>query len=260
MKQQITYFLFILLAATSCNSTKKALGNSAKFKKISAKKVAKKHLENSFDKSSIEAKLKVAYKDNKNSQKLSVKLRVEKDKVIWMSVTATSLRITVARIKITPTSVSYYEKVNKTYYEGNFEGIKDILGIEVGFNQLQNLLLGQAIFDLNAEKYKAVVTTDAHLLLPVEQKALFDILFWINPNHFKLNGLEVKSIPKKQTLKVGYKEYTSIEGETFPKNIEIRARQKQKFTNIDIEYRSVIFNKQFTTPFKVPRGYKQVIF
>lgn len=260
MKKALKYLLILVVVFSSCNSTKSTVSRSLKTKSLSARKVAKKHIETSFDKTSIEAKLRVVYQDNRKRQKLTVKLRVEKDKVIWMSVTATSLRISVARIRITPTSVNYYEKVNKTYFSGSFEAIKNILGMDVSFFQLQNMLLGQAILDLNAQKYKAVVDNDAHLLLPVEQKALFDILFWINPSHFKLNQQELKNSQKGQTLKVGYKNYTSIEGEIFPKNIEIRAKQKQKFTHIDIEYRSVIFNKQFPTPFRVPRGYKQIIY
>lgn len=250
--------LILMLVFTSCKSSKTATGNTFAIKSISAKEVSKKHLQNGFDKNTVEARLKVAYQDNNNKQRLSVKLRIDKDKIIWLN--ATYIGIIVARAKITPSSVSYYEKLNKTYFKGSFELLKNMLGTDVNFTQLQNLLLGQAIFDLNAQKYKAVVDNDAHLLLPVEQKILFDILFWINPIHFKLDKQELNSTIKNQTLKVAYKKYTTIDGETFPKNIEIRAKVNESFTNIDIEYRSVIFNKVFSTPFNVPNGYKQVVF
>jgi hypothetical protein len=250
--------LILMLVITSCKSSKTAIGSSVGTKSISARKVSKMHLQNWFDKNTVEAKLKVAYQDNKNKQKLSVKLRIDKDKIIWLN--ATYYGVIVARVKITPSSVSYYEKLNRTYFMGSFELLKNMLGTDVNFTQLQNLLLGQAIFDLNAQKYKSVVDNEAHLLLPVEQKALFDILFWINPIHFKLDRQELNNSIKNQTLKVAYKRYTTIEGETFPKNIEIRAKGNNRFTNIDIEYRSVIFNKTFSTPFKVPKGYKQVVF
>lgn len=250
--------LILMLVVTSCNSSKSAIGSSVATKSISAKKISKKHLDNWFQKKTVEARLKVAYQDNSNKQKLSVKLRIDKDKIIWLN--ATYVGVIVARAKITPNSVSYYEKLNRTYFKGDFELLKNMLGTDVNFSQLQNLLLGQTIFDLNAQKYKAVVDNDAHLLLPVEQKALFDILFWINPNHYKLDKQELNSSIKNQTLKVAYKKYTTIDGETFPKNIEIRAKGDDKYTNIDVEYRSVIFNKIFPTPFKVPNGYKQIVF
>tara|TARA_R110002124_G_scaffold55615_1_gene157434 strand:+ start:2862 stop:3635 length:774 start_codon:yes stop_codon:yes gene_type:complete len=250
--------LILMLAVTSCKSSKTTVGSSVTIKSITARKVSKKHLQNEFDKNTVEAKLKVAYQDKNNNQKLSVKLRIEKDKVIWLN--ATYIGIIVARVKITPSSVSYYEKLNKTYFKGNFELLKNILGADINFIQLQNLFLGQAIFDLNAQKYKEVVDNNAHLLMPVEQKALFDILFWINPIHFKLDKQELHHSLKNQTLKVAYTRYSKIDGEIFPKNIEIRATGNDTFTNIDIEFRSVIFDKVFLTPFKVPSGYKQVVF
>jgi hypothetical protein len=59
---------------------------------------------------------------------------------------------------------------------------------------------------------------------------------------------------------VDYKKYTTIDGEVFPKRIEIRAKEREKYTNIDIEYKSVVFNKNISTPFRVPKGYKKVVF
>jgi hypothetical protein len=250
--------LILSIVLSSCKSKRVAVESTAVTKSMSARKVSNKHLENSFDKKTIDARLKVAYRDNKNKQKLSVKLRVDKDKVIWLN--ATYLGIIVARAKITPTTVSYYEKLNRTYFKGNFNALRGILGTDVNFAQLQNMLLGQAIFDLKAQKYKSYVDNQAHLLLPARQKALFDILFWINPIHYKLDKQELKNTSKSQVLKVDYKTYTTIDGEVFPKKIEIRAKEKEKFTNIDIEYKSVVFNKNISTPFRVPRGYKQVEF
>lgn len=250
--------LVAMLVFTSCKTKNVVLGKSIATKKMSARKVSKKHIATFFDKKTIDAKLKVAYRDNNSKQKLTVKLRVDKDKVIWLSAYFKGL-VLVARAKITPSSVSYYEKLNKTYFKGNFELLKNMLGTDVNFKQLQNMLLGETIFDLKAQKYTSVVDNEAHLLLPAKQKTLFDILFWINPVHYKLDMQELKNELKNQELKVGYQSYTSIDGEVFPKRIEIRAKEKGRFTNIDIDYKSVVFNRNISTPFKVPRGYKQVV-
>ena len=250
--------LVTMLVFTSCKTKKLVVGNAIATKKMSARKVSKKHIATSFDQKTIDAKLKVAYKSDKDKYNLNVKLRIDKDKVIWINVVYKRV-VLVARAKITPNSVSYYEKINKTYFKGNFNILENILGTEVSFNQLQNMLLGQAIFDLKAQKYTSVVDNEAHLLLPVQQKALFDILFWINPTHYKLDMQTLINNAKNQELKVGYKSYTNINGEVFPKRIEIRATEKGKYTNIDIDYKSVVFNKNISIPFRVPKGYKQVV-
>jgi hypothetical protein len=248
--------LILIVLITSCKSSKTIVVNSVVAKPMSVNNVTKKHVETGFDKNTLDAKLKVSFEDNYNKQNLTVKLRIDKDKIIWLN--ATYAGVLVARAKITPNSVSYYEKLNKTYFSGNFELLQNILGTEVNFTQLQNLLLGQTIFDLNDQKYSYELNNNAHLLLPEKQNVLFDVLFWINPIHFKLDKQELKG--ENQLLKVDYSNYAIIEGEVFPKNIEIRAKEKEKFTNIDIEYRSVIFNKSISTPFTIPKGYKQVVF
>lgn len=251
--------LVVMLVITSCKTKSVAVENSVDIKSLSARKVSNRHIANSFQKQTIDAKLKVSYKDNKNKQNLVVKLRVDKDKMIWLNVTYKGL-ILVARAKITPQSVSYYEKVNKTYFKGNFNVLKNFLGAEVNFTQLQNLLLGQAIFDLKAQKYNATVNNKSHLLTPKQQQALFGILFWINPTHFKLNKQELKNLDNNQQLDIDYKNYAVIDGETFPKRIEIRAISEEKLTSIDIDYRSIAFNRKIRTPFRIPNGYKQVFF
>ena len=212
-----------LLLFASCKSSKNTLGSVVVTKKMSAKKVSKKHLATLLDKQTIEAKLKVLYKDNNRKQKLTIKLRIEKDKVIWIN--ATVMGLLVSRAKITPENVNYYEKINKTYFKGDFKALEHFLGTEVNFNQLQNLLLGQTIYDLKEQKYTSEISDNAHLLSPVEQKALFDIFFWINPSHYKLNRQEIFNKKINQRFQVLYKSYTLVDGEKFPKKIEIRSNK-----------------------------------
>jgi len=249
--------LVALVMVSSCTSSKTAFGSAAIVKKMSAKKVSKNHIAVLLDKETVEAKLKVTYRDSKKGKRISVKLRIEKDKIIWLNATYGGLLI--ARAKITPTKTSYYEKLSKTYFEGDFTVMRKFLGTEVNFSQLQNLLLGQAIFDLKQQKYKSAIDENAYLLLPKKQQELFNVFFWINPDHFKIDKQELISRKKNQLLQVRYKKYALIDGERFPKRIEIRAKENRKMTHVIIEYRSVVFDKKFRTPYRVPRGYKRIV-
>ena len=97
-----------------------------------AKKVVRKHISSSFDKKTVDAKLKVAFKNNKNSESFSVRMKMKKDEVIWLK--GTKL-ITVFKAKITPTSVSYYSSYFKNYFEGDFSMLKKLLGTDINFSQ-----------------------------------------------------------------------------------------------------------------------------
>lgn len=254
------FLKFLLIAAvlfSSCSSSKKAVYNTVSIKKMSAKKVARNHVAALLDKQTIEAKLRVVYKSSKKKQKLTIKLRIEKDKTIWINTTVMGLL--VSRAIVTPTSVNYYEKINKTYFKGDFEILKVFLGAEVDFYQLQNLLLGQAVVSLEKTKHKSSVDGNSHLLVPSKQNDILSVLYWVNPVHYKIDQQELISAEKDQLLRINYSKYTSVEGVIFPKTIEVRAKERDTITTIHIEYRSVLFNKELKMPFNIPRSYKRVV-
>ena len=106
MRKISCLFLF-LIVLSSCKSKKTLVDlNTTVLKKISAKKIIKKHNALSFDAKSLEAKLKVGYSDYKNGKRnkinFTVNLRVLKDSVIWMK---GSKVISAFRVKITPSSL-----------------------------------------------------------------------------------------------------------------------------------------------------------
>lgn len=252
------FFIIFILVFSSCKSSKTAFGTAVVAEKMSAKKVVKNHISTNFNKKTIEAKLNVNYEDGKNNQSVSVKLRIKKDSVIWLN--ATYAGFLVARAQITPTSVQYYEKLDKTYFEGDFSMLKNMLGTEVSFHQLQNILLGQTILNLEDQNVTATIDNNAHLVSPEDQNVLFDVLYWINPSHFKVDRQVLRNTIKNQILTINYKEYSLIDGVVFPKEISIVGKQNNSFTKIQIDFKSVDFDKDISTPYKVPSGYKQLFF
>ena len=222
-----------------------------------AKKVVRKHISSSFDKKTVDAKLKVAFKNNKNSESFSVRMKMKKDEVIWLK--GTKL-ITVFKAKITPTSVSYYSSYFKNYFEGDFSMLKKLLGTDINFSQLQNMLLGQAMLDLKSEKQNVEIIENSHVLSPQAQSNLFDIFFYVNPSHFKLNKQSLVNSVKNQRLDISYPKYLQKEGAVFPENIVINATQKESFTNINLQTKSVIFDTEVYQSFKIPSGYKELKF
>lgn len=254
MVKYLKYIFVISIFMTSCKSKKVATNST--IGSMSTKKIIKKHYNNSFAKSTIKARLKAKYQDKKNSQSITIKLRMEKDKAIWMS--GTILGIPLAKVLITPTRVTYYEKINKTYFDGDFSLLSKFLGTEVDFEKLQNLLIGESILDLKDKRYSSEVDGVSYLLEPKKQEELFDIFFWLNASNFKIDKQEVRQALKQQKLSVSYAEYQKISDEVFPKKINIIAVEKSARTLIDLEYRSVEFDRKLTFPFKIPSGYKEI--
>ena len=254
MSKQIFYYgLAALVLFSSCKTTK---STGSAIKSISTKKIIKSHQKVTFSKNTIQAKIKTYYKDAKTSQSLTIKLRIKKDEVIWMS--GSFLGFPVAKVKITPTSVQYYEKLTKTYFDGDFSLISDALGSGLDFQQLQNILLGQAVFDLNDGRFKSQIDQESYLVTPKKQTELFDLFYWINPKHHKLNKQEIQNSDDDQKLSIVYPKYQKVSGVFFPKEMSINATQSDQKTQLKMEFRSLVFNKKLTFPFSIPQGYKEI--
>jgi hypothetical protein len=226
-------------------------------KEISAKKVAKKHIAANFDKKTLDAKLKVNFNNGKIDQSLSVNLMIEKDKVIWLKGTKF---ITVFKAKITPTTVSYYSPFAKNYFEGDFSMIKQLLGVEINFEQLQNLFLGQSLLNVKEQDQELQIVNNRYILSPEKQAELFNIFFTINPSHFKLDEQTIVNADKDLRLDVKYPSYNLIENVVFPSEVNIKAKTADSFTEIDIIYKSAEFNTNLKMSYDIPNNYKRLEF
>lgn len=256
MNRYIRLVIVLMLLVTSCKSKKNIAESDAI--NFSTRKVISNHMNADFKRKTLNARIIAKYQDPKSSASFSVKLRIEKDKTIWLS--ATKFGIPVAKAKITPEHVSYYEKLNKTYFDGDFKLINKFLGTDLDYDKLQNLLLGQAILDLKKGKFSSDYKNRSYELIPKKSGELFDILFVMNPDNFKLRSQQVKSSSEEQLLAVTYPNYTEVDGETIPKKIAIRAIDKKNITTINMEYKSVVLDEELTFPFSIPQGYKELKF
>ncbi len=252
IKRMLLMSLPMLLLISSCK-TVKSTETSAKM--IAVKKLIKAYEKAEFSQKTIQAKIKVHYKDPKLSQNVSVKLRLKKDEIIWMS--GSFLGFPLAKLKITPSSVQFYEKITKTYFDGDFSLISDALGTELNFEQLQDMLLGQSLFPLHKDAAVQIVH-NSYLFTPRKQANLFDIFCWISPTHFKVEKQEIKDNKENQSLSIKYPNYQQISKKYFPKNIQIDALQSKKLTQISMEYRNVEFDKELRYPFEIPANYKRI--
>jgi hypothetical protein len=255
MMKFVKYFVVFMTVFASCKANKNLMNTPVEIREMSARKVARKHMASNFEKTSIEAKLKASFNNGKLKQRISISLKMKKDEVIWLKGTKF---ITLFKAKITPTSVRYYSSYAKNYFEGDFTILKKILGTEINFNQLQNLLLGQSLTNVKEQKQQVFIEDKSYVLSPKRQEGLFDIFYSVNPSHFKLDKQSIVNSKKNQRLDISYLSYGLFEEQIFPKVIEIKALQPGVFTNIDFILKAVQFDTDLDLSFSIPNGYKQI--
>jgi hypothetical protein len=256
MQLLVRVLLISLVLITSSCKSKKVIRDNYVATPLPIEKVVKNYHQNTFNQQTVKAKIKVDYKDNKSEQSFIANLRMEKDKTIW--ITATILGIPLVKALITPEKVSYYEKINETYFEGDFSMLSDWLGTPLDFEKVQNMLFGQAINSIDKNNFEVSLEENAHLLKQNTNQDLYSILFWINPQHFRLNKQIAIHPLKKQFLSVVYQKYEIINDDYFPSKILIEVIDVDKSTKIELDFKSVEFNESLSFPFEIPSGYKLI--
>ena len=154
--------------------------------------------------------------------------------------------------------VSVQSKFEGSYFDGDFRLLSDVLGTELDFNKVQNILLGQTIYDLRQEPYILETSDRGYVLQPKKQFDLFTRLFLLNASTYKTEAQQLVNNNENQSAIVTYPTYQTISDQVFPNEINIVANQNNKNTLIDIEYRSVEFNVDVSFPFSIPSGYDEI--
>tara|TARA_R110002167_G_scaffold206691_7_gene410755 strand:- start:2991 stop:3737 length:747 start_codon:yes stop_codon:yes gene_type:complete len=237
----------------SCKSTK-VVTEGALDSKLSAKAIIREHYQNQLQFRTLSGKLKIEYSDGSSTQGVAVSLRMEKDKAIWISAP-----LGMVKAYITPGRVSFYNKLQNEYFDGDFTYLSNLLGTDLDFVQVQNLLLGQAIFDLKGAKYEVGIADGNYELKPKAVGELFKILFQIEPNNYKMASQQLSQPLKKRLLQVNYRNYQKIFKWILPNEIAIAAIDGENRSTIDIAYRNMEFDQKLTFPYQIPKGYQEIV-
>ena len=134
-----------------------------------------------------------------------------------------------------------------------------MLGTELDFDKVQNLLLGQALFDLRDAKYDASISESDYVLKPKKPLVLFKTMYSIEPDNFKISSQQLSQPLKKRVLDIKYKNYQKINEKVLPNEIVITAIEANAKNIIDLDYRSIEFNRILNFPYKIPKGFKKIV-
>ena len=254
MKKSII-LLFALSLLVSCKSKQAVVAEKAAEDDKGAKEIIIGHYKNPKTYETLLIKANVDYKDKKISQPVTAEIKIKKDETILVSVRF--LGITMAKAIITPKRVSYYEKLNGTYFDGNYAVLSRWLGTELDYTKVQNMLTGEALDDLTKGTYKASIDEGNYKLIGKESNGTVKEFLFEGANYLLKKERIAQSGQTARSLDIQYPAHSPYPQATLPTQIKIEAEQKDK-VNINIEYTSVKFDEKLSFPYEVPEGYEQI--
>jgi outer membrane biogenesis lipoprotein LolB len=253
MKSIRILLLILAIVVFGCKSTKSISSKGKLNTSMTTKELIKENQNQKASFKTLQAKVKIEYTQDENSQGYTVNLRMEKDKIIWINSV-----LGLARVMITPDRVSFYDKINNQYFDGDYSLLSDLLGIDLDFKKVENLLLGEAIYNLEVDKYKLSTHENSYVLEPKNQLAVLELFYLLNPAHFKMDSQQMYQPLKRRILEIDYKSYQIVNKQILPENLKIIAVEDTDEVSIEMEYKSITLNEDLLFPFNIPSGFKEI--
>ena len=215
------------------------------------KSISKKQLE--YKK--FRSRVKTTYDDGKRKQQIIINLRMEKSKSIWMSA---NMIVPIAKLLVTPDKVSFYEKFQKTFFEGDVSFINRQFNTSFEFKDLQNLLMGLPLTDINRGRWETVSHPKYYILIPKSKKLRFRPTFFFDPNNFLLLEQRFMVPGTQQNLTIKYLNHQKLEGEFVPGEVQISLFDGRNLKRVNLEYTRTDFPDRISIPFDIPSGYEPI--
>ena len=163
--------LFALAAAlffASCKTKQKARRSYVADK--TPEFLLEKLKENQFQFEWLSGKISADVTADNKTNSLKANIRIRRDSLIW--ITINPFGIEMARVLISIDSVKFMNVIDKTYFEGDFNYISQLINAEVDFNLLQSLLVGNPTEEFKAPEFGMFVDKDRYLLSTIKKRRL----------------------------------------------------------------------------------------
>jgi hypothetical protein len=202
----------------------------------------------------------------KNSLKATCKTR--KDSVIWISI-APSIGIEVVRAKITKDSISFINRLNSTFFEGDFKYISRNFGIEIDFDMIQSVLTGNSFPNYEEDEFKSFIDKDQYMLSTVRKRKLrrslqrndsLDMIaqsIWLEPRIYKIARFAIIDFGLNRNLEINYDNFTPVGEQLFPYKVFFNLTGDIPMpVQLQLQYTKVAHDIPQNLPFTIPEKYE----
>jgi hypothetical protein len=200
---------------------------------------------------------KVHFKHKEVDQSANFNLRVRRDSAIWLS--GSLLGIEGVRALLTPDSVRVVNRLQKSYFAGDYAYLSQLLNVPVSYQQMQAILLGDYQPAPTGTSPK-VTTEGANQAVNYTQAALL-LEQLISTDSGRLQQLKVSESGAQRSLTVAYSDFQKLEGTSLPFAYTANVVGQQggtESTSATLSFSKVeVGAGHLDFPFSIPKGFKK---
>ena len=201
---------------------------------------------------------KVHFKRKDTDQSANFALRINRDSAIWLS--GSALGFEGVRALLTPDSVRVVNRLQKTYFAGDYAYLSQLLNVPVSYKQMQDILLG----DYQAAPQGAAPVLkkegdNQNITFPQGQLIVEQLVSLATG---RLQQLKVSESGAQRSLTVGYTDFQQPTGAQTPFAFTTTVLGQQgagaESTTATLNYQKVeVGAGHLDFPFSIPSGYKK---
>lgn len=255
--KKVIAIIMVSVLFFSCKSKQGVVSEATAEAGKSVKEIAAGHYKNIKDYSTIAINANTQYEDSEGqSLSFATDIRIKKDEMILVS--GSALGITVTKALITPERVSYYVNFEGVYFDGDYEALSKFLGTDLDYDKVQNMLLGEAMDNLEKGNYKVSLQDGMYRLQGKADGGILKDFLFEGANYLLKQQKISQNGNQPRSLAIDYPAYKEQEKGTLPTGLKIKAEDKKK-VSIDVEYKNITFDKAgLKFKYSIPEGYKQI--
>lgn len=261
-------FLLLIIILDSCSSQRKII--RAPIKEEGADFLFKKLKEKELQYTWFTAKFSAEYENKGQTTSFNGQIRIRKDSVIWLSFSP-ALGIEVFRMMLTQDSVKFINRMNSTFFIGDYGYVNRYLNTNIDFDILQSFLTGNDLSFYENGKFRAGLDNNSYKLATANRTKLKKFIrnsqenlriliqnIWIDPVSFKITRANVKEVREPNLkLEAIYSSFEKIGEQLFPKEMSFDISAANDLT-VSASFSKININTIQAFPFKVPQSYHPV--
>lgn len=297
MRVNTGIFLIALLIGLSACGSKRKLADDKPLRNRAPGFLMNKNTKEDFEYDWLGMKISADFSSEGQSDSFKVNVKAKKDSVLWISISP-ALGIEVVRMVITPDSLKYVSKVpnNKHYYLGQYGDVQDMIGMDVNFAQLVDLLVGNPVMlDKQDDKLESLVDDRQYFLISKFNRKLKKILeldekqvlpnsvltvnpltkdyrktkkrssvedllvkrFWLNGQHYKLERAQFDDLYNLRVVEFLYSNFKEYDGQLYPGNGRLKVSEQDTWQQLEFKVTRLKTDKEYDFPFEIPDDFER---
>lgn len=203
--------------------------------------------------STYQCKAKMHYESDKEKQNFNINFRIKKDTIIWASINAPIIG-EVARAIITKDSVKAIERINKKSYLYSYDDIQKLINLEVDFNTLQELIIGNAIATNGEITDIKELGALSNIFIKGEDYTN-QLTYTQGDSTLKQLQLQTSRPASSSSLLIVMNQYQTYDNRLLPINRQYTILDIKGAAQLGMEINKAEFDQVIDYPFSIPKNY-----